>query len=85
MHWQKNKKTLGMTTLKSQYHNQNEVPGYVGLYYAPSYRRPHGKTTQYESLEKMLLAAQKFRFPINIIEAFVTKYAAMKESKNAQG
>ncbi len=86
IYWQKDRKGLGMTTQKSTYHAQNEVLGYTGLYYAKSYGRPRGtKTTQYESLEKMLLAAQKFRFPINLIEAFVTKYAAMKEKENATG
>lgn len=86
MYWQQNRKGLGMTTQKSTYHAQNEVPGFPGLFYAKSYGRPRGtKTTNYDSLEKMLLAAQKFRFPINLIEAFVTKYAAMKEKDNAAG
>lgn len=85
IYWQKNKKNLGMTTLKSPYHEQ-QVNGYPGLYYARAYGRPRGtKTTQYDCLEKMLLAAQKFRFPINLLEAFVVKYAEIKEKENVAG
>lgn len=86
MYWQKDRKSLGMTTQKSPYHDHGEVVGFPDIYFTRHHGRPRGtKTTHYDSLEKMLLSAQKFRFPINLIEAFVTKYAAMKEKENAAG
>jgi hypothetical protein len=87
IHWQKSYKIkVGLTSQKSDYNEQKEVDGFPGIYYTRSYGRPRGwKTTQYESLEKMLLATQKFMFPINLVEAFVMQYVKMKEKANAAG
>jgi len=58
-----------------------EKPPAPGIYRMPIRFNLNRKTTQYNSLEKMIRAAEKFELPQQLIQVFIDKYNELADNK----
>lgn len=82
LHYEAGRKRFGFTNNNSGYHHRQEVEPWV--WKAGHRCSIFRKTTQYNSLEKMLKAAQKFMVPAALVEVFVKRYHVFKEEQHAE-